>query len=475
LSYGAFDWAITDDEATQALGILAGLSVKSLASTLAKLEQTYKTRLLDNLPASAKATSGYTKVLIALGPAGVQQYVQDLLSYGLFDWAVTDGDAAEVFHIFCALSAGDQATLAGTIGPTFRARLASNLARSATIGANEHAVLRRLFDNTPDAEIQTLQQWVAVRFNLTVGSSSDANGQAWDKNGLRHCWDVLGALPPSHVESNTDLSSLTRYRSGDIEGWASNDGEAAIGYGAGHDLDNTNETGAFTDAGDPLRGKNLFDATVRHEVGHRVDDQVGGPAYEATDNGGSWLTWDGGDGMAQRMVTASAGTISSWADAGQKTAIIECLQEVIDDRKPEEITARLEALPFCANHASDAAQLALLNSIKADNAVRALRICFSHQGPWGTATGGVMLGDRIYQESYSWPQWVSYKHAARAKKVSTYQFRAPGEWFAEAYAAYYQPPGAKGALLAGRDDATKTWFDSNVDPEHGAGSTTPAP
>lgn len=118
--------------------------------------------------------------------------------------------------------------------------------------------------------------------------------------------------------------------------------------------------------------------------------------------------------------------------------------------------------------------LTKLNDIKADDAVRALRVCFSDQGPWGTATGGVPLGDRIYQESYDWPQWVSYKHEARARKVSTYQFRAPGEWFAEAYAAYYQPPGAKGALLVGRDDATKAWFDANVDPRGGAGGTTPA-
>ncbi|WP_199351155.1 hypothetical protein [Haliangium ochraceum] len=40
-------------------------------------------------------------------------------------------------------------------------------------------------------------------------------------------------------------------------------------------------------------------------------------------------------------------------------------------------------------------------------------------------------------------------------------------------AAYYQPPGEKGALLAGRDDATKAWFDANVDPQNGAGGTLP--
>jgi hypothetical protein len=32
--------------------------------------------------------------------------------------------------------------------------------------------------------------------------------------------------------------------------------------------------------------------------------------------------------------------------------------------------------------------------------------------------------------------WVSYNADARAKGMTTYQFRAPGEYFAELYAAW---------------------------------------
>jgi hypothetical protein len=474
LSYGAFDWAVTDADATRALSILAGMSQPNLVAAMGRLEQKYKTRLLDNLPDAAKRTSGYTRVLVAMGPAAVRPYVANLLSYGVFDWAVTDADAAEVFEILKALQTAQQTHLVTQLGATLRSRLASNLQRVSVIGPTEYAVLRVCFDATPDNEINTLCHWVALRFHLTVGATSDSTGVAWDKAGLRRCWDVLQVLPPEHVENNTDLKSLTRYRSGSIEGWASDRGEAAIGYGPGNNLDTENEVGAFTDAADPLRGKNMFDATVRHEIGHRVDAGVGGPAYTASDNGGGWQTWSGSDGMAQRLITASGGKISTWADAGEKTAIIDCLQHVISDRAPTEINARLEALPFVANHATDAAQQTKLNDIKGDDAVSALRVAFSHQGPWDLPTGGVKLGDRIFQESYDWPQWVSYKQAARNKKFSRYQFRAPGEWFAEAYATYYQPPGAKGALMAGLDDTTKTWFDASVDPQHGAGGTTPA-
>jgi hypothetical protein len=42
---------------------------------------------------------------------------------------------------------------------------------------------------------------------------------------------------------------------------------------------------------------------------------------------------------------------------------------------------------------------------------------------------------RIYHEAYT-RNWVSYSAAARKKGLTGYQFRAPGEWFAELYAGF---------------------------------------
>jgi hypothetical protein len=57
MSYGAFDWAITDEEAVDSLNDLATLPTAALGSAMGRLSSTAKTRLLDNMPASARATS----------------------------------------------------------------------------------------------------------------------------------------------------------------------------------------------------------------------------------------------------------------------------------------------------------------------------------------------------------------------------------------------------------------------------------
>jgi hypothetical protein len=47
----------------------------------------------------------------------------------------------------------------------------------------------------------------------------------------------------------------------------------------------------------------------------------------------------------------------------------------------------------------------------------------------------IKVGKLIYHEAYP-RRWVSYLAAARSKGLTGYQFRAPGEWFAELYAGW---------------------------------------
>ena len=60
------------------------------------------------------------------------------------------------------------------------------------------------------------------------------------------------------------------------------------------------------------------------------------------------------------------------------------------------------------------------------------------KNPWQSASAAkaCTIDGICYQESYE-NSWTSYPIAERKKGVSGYQFRAPGEWFSELYAAYH--------------------------------------
>jgi hypothetical protein len=221
----------------------------------------------------------------------------------------------------------------------------------------------------------------------------------------------------------------------------------------------------FSDEGDPLHGANAFNETMRHEVGHAVDAQLGASdSYCTQPDGGTWKSYgdDGFAQVAQEMVAASGGPISTWPDATQKAALLDALTKVLKEQKFDAIEKELAKLDFWKK-LGDRQHVVLT-----DPAIGAMQKNTNANQPW-MSDGGMVLGGRVFEESYD-KQWNSYAHEARGRKVSNYQFRAPGEWFAESYAAYYEPVGdgqEKGQKLGSTDPKTKKFFDSVVDTMQG--------
>lgn len=106
------------------------------------------------------------------------------------------------------------------------------------------------------------------------------------------------------------------------------------------------------------------------------------------------------------------------------------IQEVLEDKgcKPPTHTPKVPK-NVKPDEWEQRRQAALLwcESIRADN------------NPWwkGAVCARIQIGGRVYQEAYDDDRWRSYDYAARARGISGYQFRAPAEWFAELYAAYF--------------------------------------
>jgi hypothetical protein len=287
------------------------------------------------------------------------------------------------------------------------------------------------------------------RFGISLGAE---DGHDWTPTGLRHAWKVLCELPEQHVVDNPTLRQIVRKKENHGDSfYTPGDRAATISYDV---------TAAVTPAqglDEMLLGKNVFgagnalDQTLRHEFGHAVDSKINASeTYGATPAGGGW---DRHTEPAKDIVAQSHGAISR-LPSGKRDAIVDALEKILEGKSS--VRDGLRHHPAFAKLSEDEKQ-----GVLGDLVVEALDKGRCARNPWNHS-GAIVIEGRTYIESYD-GAWNSFLHEARSRQVSDYQFRAPAEWFAEAYAAYYAPDSrGRGARLGDADKATKTWFDHNV-------------
>lgn len=154
-----------------------------------------------------------------------------------------------------------------------------------------------------------------------------------------------------------------------------------------------------------------------HEVGHGVDDSKGfmkqfgkGPKY------GGWITFGGSVQPLADAIGAAARFAAFYKTPAQK-------QYVLDKLMSKPVTAPAVA-PASAEETA-------LKAFDLWHSVATSANVYRRQGDCDF----LKIGDYVYHEAYA-RNWVGYLHAARSKALTGYQFRAPGEWFAELYAGY---------------------------------------
>ena len=106
LTYGFTDWAITDREAREVLQILGGLSERDLADTVVAMDREgYVERLLDNISSEDEEQNAVliSRIHRFRSTRRTTERIVDRLSYGFFDWAITDRDAHEVLQALMGL------------------------------------------------------------------------------------------------------------------------------------------------------------------------------------------------------------------------------------------------------------------------------------------------------------------------------------------------------------------------------------
>jgi hypothetical protein len=448
-------------------------------------------------PTTAKAPAAK-----APNVAGTVAEIKNLLSYGLTDWVVTDAEVERATKLLGSLPRDLQGKVLMELGPDMRERLVANLAEvegddlGAVLGSMDLGVVRALpeaqqldlleklgaggtildpkqltllqrwFDATPDGNTKLLARILGIRFGAEVRAMKDERNYdpiEWGAKGLRRTWSVLATLPAGHVRGNEMLDVLARFLGEKRDeksythpaGFQRNQGGVvALAYSEDH-LDAPLEAGRD----EAKTGQPSFDQAVRHEIGHAVDDVVNASdKYCPTAAGGAWIV-HGPPTMAllKEMIGRTEGALkgipSEWVDriADALVAAMKTGNNVAARGKVHELYMRARGAD---GKGPD------LGAIFADPVFLAIEAGANHG--WDKPNGGVPLGGRIYQCSYE-NHWTSYAAEARARMVSTYQYRAPGEWFAEAYATYFSPnQKTPGALLAKVDPKTKSWMDGVV-------------
>jgi hypothetical protein len=175
-----------------------------------------------------------------------------------------------------------------------------------------------------------------------------------------------------------------------------------------------------------------FDFTTLHEVGHAVDDRIKFMSSRMEKDGfGKWKkeTFDSVlNSFLPSLVTDCTGGTKK-AQAEDLKAMLTDLIKTGDCAKPANATAKLGSLFTEWDQIQNHAVIA-----------KCRQGIYTKAEPWNKGKAhadSVVLNGRVYQEAYD-NDWFSYAHADRATTgVTKYQWRAPGEWFAEIYALFY--------------------------------------
>lgn len=158
----------------------------------------------------------------------------------------------------------------------------------------------------------------------------------------------------------------------------------------------------------------VLDWSTLHEVGHSLDDANNFMGrFGDKDDYGGWISYGA---HVEPIAEAVAAAFGYDKVPAQKRYLLELIQ----GGKP------LPPQPPAGQN-WDAALLEVQRWHKAANTPEIWR---DH-----AASMAMHVGERIYQQPYP-DEWVSYKAVARKRGLTGFQFKAPGEWFAELYAGY---------------------------------------
>lgn len=302
--------------------------------------------------------------------------------------------------------------------------------------------LKALLDNPGGAEVldemvkglpdDTAQQAFKVAIEARFGKTIEVMDDEYDfeemysgaDKSMKKLYELMEMVPESHIADNDRLDKIVRNAEVDDYGGVYDPNSDEVVLGCGKEDDGATETMGLAEADEDCKPDpkadpvSVFSFTALHEIGHAVDEKRGFMKSNMANAAyGGWKEYAGGD-----VTEVAKACIKK---TGYKDTVY--VEAYLTNPETNQAPA---AKP--ADKTDD--EWAALRSAAEDwcDGVREAADLWYNPGK----VAGLAVDGRVYQEAYEgW--WVSYAVAARSKGFTEYQFRAPAEWFAELYAAYY--------------------------------------
>lgn len=277
---------------------------------------------------------------------------------------------------------------------------------------------------TDDQKSAAYKKAIEERYGISIEVPKGMKNTHFDQ-----MFDMFGSVPPQHT-AQKDLKKLVYAKPGKDSGSASyNKDTAKIKMG-----DFGDATGKENyHIGDKVIPANSFNVTALHEIGHAVDHRNNVMGSNMDKSGcGAWRT-ESIDSIADVLAKHFIETDKPKKISKEKAT--EIISETLTDGKISE--------PWFI----DKEEWKKLESLLTIHCLPML----ASKKPWRNQPPAI--GGRVYQQSYSDGRWASYALSERgATEVNSYQWRAPGEWFAEIYAITWlskkKPPGGVAPAVA---------------------------
>jgi hypothetical protein len=278
------------------------------------------------------------------------------------------------------------------------------------------AIVKQLPDNTA---FEALAPLAKERFGLELKSDEgDATASA------KKIWEMLAKVPED-VVGNPSLKKVERqeptkdgglYRSSEelvVMNGRPDQAQQGFGDDISDELPDNVEDDCKPADKDPV---DYFDFATLHEVGHSVDENVQFMESRlGQETFGGWRSYGG-------KVEPIAVAVAKWAGYDKAAEQKKYVLDLILGNQP---TAPTTSADKQADWDDALQKVTDWHDLVTNEKI------WWHQDQCDKVT----IDGTIYHEAYK-GIWVSYAAKARSQAITGYQFRAPGEWFAELYASY---------------------------------------